>query len=392
MSDSAIKPAGVSDRVWDLYRGSIVIDMHNDMPTKVLDDDYDPGQRHTCAEGHTDVPRLVESGLTAQWFAAWVGATYATMEPDGSFARALVSIDVVHALVRRHPDTLLAATTAADVRRAKQVGKIAIGIGVEGGHAIEGSLDKLHTLYTRGARYLTLTWNNGNPWAGSSIGVGGTRTGGLTEFGRGVIREMNRLGMLVDVSHVSDATFADVLDTSSVPVIASHSSARALSDHPRNLRDHQLRALAARGGVVCINFYPRFIDDRYRHDVEVADAELAAATPAKSPVANEPGVERAHAARVARLAAIAPVPLRVLVDHIDHVAHVAGIDHVGLGSDFDGISAVPAQMEDVTAFARIAQALVDRGYDDTSVSKILGGNVLRLLGDVLTADPAPSSR
>lgn len=344
---SALSPPGVSAEAMRIYDEAIVIDAHNDLFTRVLDSQYDPSTRHTAAAGHTDLPRLIESGITAQWMAAWVDAPYAQATPGASYARALTYLDTIARWVARHPGDLIAATTAADVRRAKHEGKVAILVGVEGGHAIEGSLDHLRELHRRGARYLTLTWNNGNAWAGSSVGVDATRTGGLTPFGGEVVREMNRLGMLIDVSHVSEATFADVLAASSAPVIASHSSARALADHLRNLTDAQLRALADHGGVACINFYSRFLADDY-------------------PTPAPPGV--------------APLPLSVLIDHIDHVASVAGIDHVGLGSDFDGISAVPDQMEDVTAMPRIAQALLDRGYAGDAIARVLGGNVLRIMG------------
>src|SRR3954464_13506036 len=223
----------VSSRALQLYRGAIVIDSHNDMPSKMLDDGYDPDVRHpagfSATEGNTDLPRLVESGLTAEFMSAWVDAPYATTT-GASFERAMRYVSAIHTFVDRHPDRLLFATTAADVRQAKQQGKVAILIGVEGGHAIEGSLDRLRDLYAHGARYLTLTWNNGTAWAGSAIGAGKTRTGGLTPFGRDVVREMNRLGMLVDLSHVSDSTFFDAIAVSTAPVIASHSSARALSD------------------------------------------------------------------------------------------------------------------------------------------------------------------
>jgi membrane dipeptidase len=254
-------------------------------------------------------------------------------------------VDTIHAFVARHPDRLIMATSAADVRRAKREGKVAIFIGVEGGHAIESSLDRLRELHDRGARYLTLTWNNGNAWAGSSVGLDGTRTGGLTPFGRDVVREMNRLGMLVDLSHVSDSTFFDAIEVSTAPVIASHSSARAINAVPRNLSDEQLRAIARNGGVVNVNFYSRFIDPDFRES-------------------------RA-------------TPLAVLIDHFDHIAKVAGVDHVGIGSDFDGVSALPEGMEDVTRLPRIAEALLDRGYSESDVRKILGGNMLRVMEQVM---------
>jgi len=384
----------VSPRALRLYREAYVIDTHNDMPSRILDDGYDPDVRHPPGfrptEGNTDFPRLVESGITAEFMSAWVDAPYAE-RAGASLARALQHIETIHAFVDRHPDRLLFATTAADVRRAKAEGKVAILIGVEGGHAIEGSLDHLRELYARGARYLTLTWNNGNAWAGSSIGVDGTRTGGLTPFGREVVREMNRLGMLVDLSHVSDSTFFDAIAVSTVPVIASHSSARALSDVPRNLTDDQLRAVARNGGVVNVNFYSRFIDSRYRADIEHVEETVRAAG-AAARAAGEDSVataKRIAALRDSLTAAITPTPFSVLIDHIDHIAKVAGVDHVGLGSDFDGVSALPLGMEDVTRVPRIAQALLDRGYSDDDVKKILGGNMLRVMTRVLDAGVQP---
>ena len=379
----------VSPRALRVYRDAVVIDTHNDMPSRILEDDYDPDVRHQPGfgrtEGHTDLPRLVESGLTAEFMSAWVDAPYAS-RPGASFERAMQHVTTIRAWVGRHPDRLLFATTAADVRRAKQEGKVAILIGVEGGHAIESSLDRLRELHAHGVRYLTLTWNNGLPWAGSSIGEEGTRKGGLTTFGRDVVREMNRLGMLVDLSHVSDSTFYDALAVSTVPVIASHSSARALSDFPRNLSDDQLRAIGRNGGVVNVNFYSRFLDSQYRARAEAVDAEIAAARRALSPGPDSTAASaRLSARRASLLAALPQTPFSVLIDHIDHVARVAGVDHVGLGSDFDGVSALPLGIEDVTRLPRIAQGLLDRGYSDSDVKKILGGNMLRVMTRVLDA-------
>lgn len=374
----------VSDRAMRVYRDACVIDMHNDMPSRILDDGYDPDVRHEAGfgktRGHTDLPRLVESGLTAQFMAAWVDAPYAAT-PGASFARALRCIDEIHAFVRRHPERLRFATTGADVVLAKREQRIAVFVGVEGGHAIESSLDRLRDLYARGARYLTLTWNNGVEWAGSSLGDGGTHTGGLSAFGREVVREMETLGMLVDVSHVSDRTFFDVLDHSTQPVIASHSSARALNDSPRNLSDEQLRALAQNGGVANVNFFSRFLDSAYRRQIENVEATVAAARRDSAAVGGDARATTARidAMRDALVAAIPPTPFQVLVDHIDHVATVAGIDHVGLGSDFDGVTALPVGMEDVTCLPRIVQALIDRGYADENVRKVLGENMRRVM-------------
>ena len=381
----------VTERALRIYRDAVVIDTHNDMPTKMLDDAYDADIRHppgfAPGQGNTDLPRLIESGMTAEFLSAWVDAPYAHRHGD-SFARALRYVETIRAFASRHPDALRFATTAAEVRAAKQNHRVAILIGVEGGHAIEASLDNLRELYARGARYMTLTWNNGNPWAGSSIGVDGTRKTGLSPFGRSVIHEMNRLGMLVDISHVSDSTFYDVLATSAAPVIASHSSARAINDVPRNLSDDQLRAIARNGGVVNINFYSRFVDPVYRARAEEVDRAVARERRTLAPRGDSSATRaRMAALRDSLLAAIPPTPFATLIEHFVHVARVAGVDHVGIGSDFDGVTALPSGMEDVTALPRIAQALLDGGYTDADVTKMLGGNMLRVMTRVLDRPP-----
>jgi membrane dipeptidase len=378
----------VSPRALRLYRDAFVIDTHNDMPTRMLDDGYDADVRHPAGfrttEGNTDLPRLLESGLTAEFMAAWIDAPYAE-QPGASYQRALQYLMAIHAFVDRHPDTLLFATTAADVHRAKHEGKVAIFIGVEGGHAIESSLERLRELYARGARYLTLTWNNGVPWAGSSIGVGDTHTGGLTSFGRDVVREMNRLGMLVDLSHVSDSTFADAIAVSTAPVIASHSCARALNDTPRNLSDDQLRAVARSGGVVNVNFFSCFLDPEYRRSIEEIEERVRSARSAAPSSGPDGAVAHARidTMRDSLVAAIPSTSFGTLIDHIEHVARVAGVDHVGIGSDFDGVTALPEGMEDVTRLPRIAQGLLDRGCSEADVQKMLGGNMLRVMTEVL---------
>lgn len=386
----------VSARAASVYHDAIVIDMHNDLPSRMLNDGYDADVRHQPGvgrdRGDSDLPRFMESGITAQFLAAFVDAKYAMATPDQSWNRVEAYMDTIHAFVNRHPDHLIFATTSDDVLRAKQDGKMAVFIGVEGGHAIENSLDKLRRLYAQGARYLTLTWNNGNDWAGSSGGVNGTRTGGLTDFGKDVVHEMNRLGMLVDISHVSDSTFYDVLATSKDPVIASHSSARALGGHPRDMTDDMLRAVALNDGVVNVNFFEYFLDSTYGAAADsvrkTTDAEHAAA--AQAPGADTAAL-RAHYDSLTdtRLRALPQLPLSVLIDHIDHIAKVAGVDHVGLGSDFDGVDGfLPAGMLDVTYLPNIAQGLVDRGYTDADITKILGGNMMRVIEVVLDRRPA----
>jgi len=350
-----LAPPGISSLAWKIYRSALVVDMHDDLPSRMLDDVYDPAMRHpagfTSTEGHSDLPRFMESGVTAVWLAAFVGARY-TAQPGASFARAAQILGAIRDFVAHHPDALIAATRAEHVQQAKAGGRVAVFAGVEGGHAIEHSLDRLGDLYALGARYLTLTWNNGNSWAGSSLGEGGTSTGGLTDFGREVVREMNRLGMLVDVSHVSDATLRDVLDVSAQPVVASHSCARALCDHPRNLTDQQLRDIAAAGGVACLNFYSRFLCPAWGPAVD-------AGTP-------PPAVTIAH-----------------LADHLAHMVSVAGAAHVGLGSDFNGLDALPDGMHDVTRLPWLAEALVRRGFGEAELRGVLGGNVVRVIGQVI---------
>ncbi|HVA58421.1 MAG TPA: dipeptidase [Gemmatimonadaceae bacterium] len=396
MPSSAVTVPPVSARAAKVYRNAVVIDTHNDLPSRMLDDGYDADVRHQPGygktKGDTDLPRLVESGITAQFLSAFIDAKYPLVKPGQSWVRVEAYMDTIHAFVDRHPDSLIFATNSDDVRRAKKEGKVAIFIGVEGGHAIENSLDKLRQLYAQGARYMTLTWNNGNDWAGSSIGVNGTSTAGLTDFGKDVVREMNRLGMLVDISHVSDSTFYDVIATSKDPVIASHSSSRALGGHPRNMTDDMLRAVARNDGVVDVNFNAPFIDPTFA----AAEDSVRKTTAAEAEAAmRQPGADTAKLRSAydsltnQRIHALPRPPLSVLLDHIDHIVQVAGVDHVGLGSDFDGVDGLlPADMLDVTYLPNIAQGLIDRGYTDTDITKILGGNMLRVIEIVLDRQPS----
>lgn len=361
MTPAASNASLVSERAARVYREAIGIDTHNDMPSKMIDDGYNADVRHTPGfeknQGETDLPRLVESGITGVFMSAYIDPEKWTFRsPDRSWEQVQVYLDTIHAFVNRHPDHLTFATTAAEIRDAKRTGKVAVLIGVEGGHAIENSIENLRELHRRGVRYMTLTWNNGNEWAGANAGLNGTSTGGLTDRGREIVREMNRLGILVDISHVSDSTFFDAVATSSYPVIASHSSARALNRHRRNLSDEQLRAVARNGGVVNVNFYSAFIDSSFLKRSE------------------------ALAGNDAAIRALPRPPLSVLLDHFEHIIRVAGIDHVGLGSDFDGVGGLlPQGMDDVTRLPLIAQGLLDRGYSEADVKKVLGGNMLRVM-------------
>jgi membrane dipeptidase len=375
-------PAGpaamvASEKAMRIYRDAIVIDTHNDMPSKMIDDGYNPDIRHSPGfektQGETDLPRLVESGITAVFLSAYVDPEKWTFRtPDQSWKQVQVYLDSIQAFAKRHPAQLTLATTAAEVRAAKANGRIAVLIGVEGGHAIENSFENLRELARRGVRYMTLTWNNGNEWAGAAAGLNNTRSGGLTARGREMVKEMNRLGILVDVSHVSDSTFYDAVAASTLPVIASHSSARSLNGHRRNMTDAMLRAVAKNGGVVNVNFYSAFIDPVF----------LQKSDSIERTVQGQANIDAA-------LRALPRPSLSILLDHFEHLIKVAGVDHVGIGSDFDGVGgALPQGMDDVTRLPLIAQGLLDRGYTESDVKKVLGGNMLRVMDQAIDKRPA----
>ena len=320
---------------------------------------------------HVDLPKMRAGGLDAEFFSIFVGPW--RTKPEGYFAEALKQFDAVHAMIRAHPDTIAWAKTAADVRANAARGRISALFGVEGGHALlpggeQEMIEHLRTFYARGARYLTLTWSIASPLGGSS---GDDSDGqGLTDVGRRILDEMERLGIMVDVSHVSDPLFWDVIRYVKKPVIASHSSARQLANVPRNMSDPMLRAVAHNGGAVCVNFGPAFLDQDFSAGEQAAFGRARAlGLPAKE-------LWRTVREEAARLP---PVPLSRLVDHIEHVARVAGIDHVCLGSDFDGIPATPAGLEDASKLPALTAELRRRGHAPADVEKILGGNVLRVL-------------
>lgn len=367
-SDEALRT-----RAARIHRQSIVVDTHSDTTSRILDEGFDMGAR--ASDGHMDIPRMREGGMDAEFFAIYVAASYA--KNGGAARRALDMIDGVYDQASRHPDALEMAYSVADIRRIARKGKIAALMGIEGGHAIEDSLRALRVFYRLGVRYMTLTHTNSNHWADSSGDE--PRHNGLTDFGRDVVREMNRLGMMVDISHVSDKTFFDVLSVTQAPVIASHSSARALANHPRNMTDDMLKALSKNGGVVMVNFYPGFIDQAV---IDAQKAREAALKPELDELARRysDNAEQLRAERQKLLQA-RPLPhatLARLVDHIDHIVKVAGIDHVGLGSDFDGIQSTPDGLEDVSKLPQLSYELLRRGYGELEIKKILGENFLRV--------------
>jgi membrane dipeptidase len=326
-------------------------------------------------------------GLDAEFFAIYVGKEFVSKKPaegGGAARRALDMIDAVYNQVRRHPESLEMAFTASDIRRIAGNGKTAALMGIEGGHAIEDSLAALRMFYTLGVRYMTLTHTNTNNWADSEADLSDQSVrhhNGLTDFGREVVREMNRIGMMVDISHVADKTFYDVIETSRAPVIASHSSARAIAKHPRNVSDEMLSAVAKNGGVVMVNFYDGFIDPRKS---ELALRSRSLEKELKEQFPNNPNRVIEELNKWYKANDPGKTPLSVLIDHIDHIAKVAGIDHVGIGSDFDGVplTGVPEGMEDIAKLPNITIELMKRGYSDTNINKVLGGNFLRVMSEV----------
>ena len=338
------------------------------------DGTFDIGLRND--RGEVDIPRMRDGGITAVFFSVYTSPTRNT-ELE-SVREALEIIDTVLIEAGRYPEDLVIASSTGQIESAKRSGQIAILLGIEGGHMIGNSLGVLRTLYRLGARYLTLTHSRNTAWAGSS---GEEDDAGLSDFGREVVTEMNRLGMMVDVSHVSDRTFWDVLEASRAPVIASHSSARALASHKRNMTDEMIRATAERGGVVHVNYYNTFLDDGYAQ----RSRQWESANPGGT------GPQDAAARRAAKLEAIGRPPLDTLLDHFEHVARVAGVEAVGLGSDFDGVDGeLPAGMEDISKVPAIAEGLAGRGFSNSDVEQIMGKNTLRVFRDIESAAGTPA--
>jgi membrane dipeptidase len=354
---------------------AITVDTHADTPTEFLDHPFDLGALNS--RGHFDYPRMKAGRLDAEFFAAYVPAKYAN---KGAAAYCLKIMETIHEMADGYPSWVRFETSAAGIRAAVAANRRAILIGIEGGHAIEDSLDLLRAFYRFGARYMTLTHTNTNNWADASTDE--AKHNGLTPFGKQVVAEMNRLGMLVDISHVSDKTFYDAIAVSKAPVIASHSSSRALANAPRNMTDDMLRTLAKNGGVAMVNFYPVFLSDEVANASKARDEKLKPAIAALKAKDTDEGAEYQEGVRKLMAANPLPkVPWTVIVDHIDHMVRVAGIDHVGIGSDFDGIPSVPEGMEDVSKLPAIPAELKRRGYTDADVRKIMGENFMRVFAE-----------
>ena len=382
-------PAGVavSARARAIHESAIIVDTHADTPQRFLDEGFDIGSTDPKDVGHLSLDKARRGNLGAEFFSIWVDPE---TNQDHFAQHTFDLIDSVYEQAARHPDRMMMAFSVADIERAHRDHKLAALMGIEGGHSIENDMHLLRDYYRLGVRYMTLSWSNTNEWADSSGDINDAKVqhhNGLTDFGKQVVLEMNRLGMIVDISHVADKTFWDTIATAKAPVIASHSSARALVNHPRNMTDDMLRAVAKNGGVVQVNFYSAFVDEDYRKAMEAQDKDEAAAVQQYLVERKAEGktvtytdkdrVERQWAAKIPR------PPFKSLVDHIDHVAKTAGVDHVGLGSDFDGVSgATPQGMDSAADFPKITQALLDRGYSAEDIKKILGGNLLRVFRQV----------
>ena len=365
-----------------IHRRAIAIDMHADTTQRLLDEQVDLSQR--LADGHFDSIRAQEGGLDAQFFSIWVEPQLFGGSGPRAVKRADDQINAVRQLAERHPDLWELATSAADARRIAAEGKMAAFTGLEGGYAIDDRLENVARYYEMGVRYMSPAWTVSTDWAGSSGDSGATR--GLSEFGKQVIREMNRLGMMVDVSHVSDPTFWDIVHTSTQPVIATHSGCRAIANVPRNLSDEMIKGLANTGGVVNVIFYPEHLEPGWSEKKKKIDAEIAPLVQRASEEEKGDAVHKKMARDRVRRETFAkrlpPVTVSRLVDHIDHIVKLVGIDHVGIGSDFDGVQSTLSDLPDVAALPNLTRELLRRGYSEEDIHKILGGNMLRVMEEV----------
>lgn len=370
-----------------LHHRSILIDTHNDVLSSVtmrgMNIDHD-----LTGKTHTDISRLEKGGMDIQVFSIFCDERFGK---DTAYKYANIEIDSLYAIVARNKSRMMMVTSPEELEQAVQSGKIGSMIGVEGGHMIENNLDHLEALYKRGARYLTLTWNNSTEWASSAADEARTNAPegihypdtvnwkGLSLFGRQVVRKMNELGMMVDVSHVGEQTFRDVIEVTNKPVIASHSCAHALCPVPRNLKDDQILAIGKNGGVIHLNFYSGFVDSTYnerrRVFIDNHRKERDSLRRSKMPRYE---IDEWISEKYPEEASTLRPPLSLLLDHLDHIVKLIGIDHVGLGSDFDGIESAPVPLDDVTSFPLLTKALMERGYTKKDVKKILGENFIRV--------------
>ncbi len=371
--------ASTGDSARELHFDSIVIDGHSDTTPRFEDPSWSFGERHSAADGSMDLPRIREGGLDVQFWSIYLGKLEA---PGAGLREALERIDAVHEMAARYPDDVVLAGSVREIREAVADGKFVSLMGIEGGHIIEENLAALRNFYRLGVRYMTLTHSFHTTWADSS----GIREvpepvhDGLTEFGEQVVGEMNRIGMLVDISHVSDKTFFDTLEVTRAPVIASHSSVRTLAEHPRNMSDEMLRALAKNGGVVMINFYPVYIDEKARDEARgYFEQHGATLQEMAAKAAGDPALQRAMMAEHFARYPVPQTSMDVLLDHFDRAIEVAGPEHVGIGADWDGVASMPVGMEEISELPSLTAGLLARGHPADTVRKVLGENLLRVL-------------
>lgn len=377
-------PKDADPAIWTkalkIHKKAIIVDGHNDIPSPMVDDDFDlatnsVGKYHRDGDPfHTDLDRFKRSGITGEFFSIYTSGT--DYQKGGKMRRAMDLIDATNREIERHPNELMACTTAADIRRAKKMKKVCALMGIEGGYVIENSLYALRNFYRLGIRYMTLTHNVSHDWADAHRGE--VKNNGLSDFGKEVVREMNRLGMLVDISHVSDKVMHDALDIATAPVIASHSGARGVSNHTRNVPDDVLKRVAKNGGVIMVVFYPSFLDERTNKEENDRAARLKPQLDAlREQFKNDPqGFNEAER----KLLAENPIyvtPYTRIVDHMDHIKKVASIDNIGLGSDFDGVPFLPDGMNGMEDLVLVTYEMLKRGYTEQEILKVLGGNFMR---------------
>ena len=362
-----------ADPLWqkalEIHRRAIVVDGHIDLPTRILEEGVDIGKR--LPDGHTDIPRMMQGGLDVPFLAIYVSKNFAE---KGGARRALEMMDALFRSLDRYSDKIELAHSVSDIYRILGTGRIAACMGLEGGHALENSFGVLRMFHRLGIRYVTLTHSNTNDWADSATDL--PKWGGLNQLGEKMVREMNRIGMMVDVSHVSDSTFWDVLRVSRAPVIASHSSCRAICNMPRNMSDEMIKALAQKGGVINIAFGSSFVSRSWGKRINYILTQV------RDKYHGDFSMWGKMWNEMQKKEELPPPTVEELVDHIEHVIQIAGVDYVGLGSDFDGVSSLPVGLEDASKLPRITYELLKRGYSEEDIRKILGGNFLRVYSEV----------
>lgn len=366
-----------------LHKKAVVVDTHNDFPSASIDRKLNFDNDLT-GKAHTDLNRLIRGGIDVQIFSIFCGP-----EQAKPYAFANREIDSVYAWVKRNPEHMMLVRDINQLNQATRENKIATMLGVEGGHMIEDKISNLDSLYARGVRYMTLTWNNSTAWATSARDETSKKDSlthkGLTDFGKQVIKRMNDLGMMVDISHTGEQTFRDVINTTTKPIIASHSSVYAICPHPRNLKDEQIKAIAKNGGVIQLNFYAGFLDSTYNGKINAFNAKHKKEIDSLAANKADPAYAAMNVADKYKSAidSLRP-PLSKLIDHIDYIVNLVGVDYVGLGSDFDGIEAPPYELNSVQDYPLITKALLERGYSKKDIKKILGENLLRVFKQVQT--------